>query len=460
MSYQEFLSHKRILSRTSGRDVDESILNPNLFPFQRRLVSWALRKGRCALFCDTGLGKTIQQLAWAEHAAERTLILAPLAVAHQTVREGSRFGIPVTYARCQDDAAPTGITITNYEMLSRFDTGQFGAVVLDESSILKNFDGKTRQALCDAFAETPMRLACTATPAPNDIVEIGNHAEFLGVMPHVEMRAAFFTHEHDKATSYKLKTHARDAFYRWMASWGMSIRKPSDLGFDDTGYDLPGLSIVSSIVETEHRPEGMLFATSLNGIGERAKVRRATLDARVARAVSLVESEPDEPWIVWCGLNDEAAAVAAAFPGAINVEGSMSPDAKAEALAAFSEGRARVIVTKPSIAGMGLNWQHCARQVFVGLSDSYEDYYQCIRRSYRFGQVREVVAHIVLSDLERAIYENVMRKERDADRTAAELVKHLAEFGKAEILGAGRAALVYEPTRQAVLPSWLTRGAN
>lgn len=455
MSYKSFLATKAIVSRTAGCDVAESDLNPNLFPFQRKLVQWALRKGRCALFCDTGLGKTIQQLAWAEHAAERTLILAPLAVAHQTVREGQRFGIPVTYARTQADAAPVGITVTNYEMLRNFDTSQFGAVVLDESSILKNFDGKTRSQLIESFADTPMRLACTATPAPNDIVEIGNHAEFLGVMTHVEMRAAFFTHEHDKGNDYKLKTHARDAFYRWMASWGMSIRKPSDLGFPDDGYDLPGLTIRSSVVETNHRPEGMLFATTLNGIGERAKVRKATLADRVARAVAIIEAEPDEPWLIWCGLNDEATALAAAMPGSVNVEGSMSADAKADALAAFSDGRTRRLITKPSIAGMGMNWQHCARMVFVGLSDSYEDYYQCIRRCFRFGQSREVVAHIVLSDLERAIYENVMRKEREADRTAAELVKHLAQFERAEIAGIGKAALVYEPQRQAELPSWL-----
>lgn len=460
MSYSDFLAGKAIVSRLTGRDVAESELNSNLFPFQRKLVQWALRKGRCALFADTGLGKTLMQLSWADKAADRVLVLAPLAVAHQTVREGAKFGITATYARRQEDAPPTGIVVTNYEMLKNFDPAAFGGVVLDESSILKNFDGKTRDALIEAFSETPMRLACTATPAPNDIVEIGNHAEFLGVMTHVEMRAAFFVHEHDKGAQYVLKTHARQAFYRWMASWGMSIRRPSDLGFDDTGYDLPGLAIEPVIVETGYQPEGMLFATTLKGVGERAKVRKATAADRVKAAVALVEREPDEPWIIWCGLNDEADAVAAAIPGAVNVEGSMTPEAKADALAAFSEGRTRVLVTKPSIASFGLNWQHCARMAFVGLSDSYESYYQCIRRCFRFGQRREVVAYVVLSDLERTIHANVIRKEREADATAAELVKHLAEFERAEIAGLGKASLIYEPQRQAVMPEWLTRGIS
>lgn len=455
MRYDDLLASKVRVAHGTGVDVAESSLNANLFPFQRTLVKWALRKGRSALFLDTGLGKSISQLAWAEKAAERTLILAPLAVAHQTVREGARFGIPVTYARKHEDAAATGITITNYEMLSRFDPSAFGAVVLDESSILKSFEGKTRTALIESFAQTPMRLACTATPAPNDIAELANHAEFLGLMSRQEMLASFFIHEHDKGKQYRLKRHGREAFYRWLASWGMAVKKPSDIGFSDDGYDLPPLAIDPIFVDTGYRPDGMLFATELKGVTERAKVRSATLEDRVVAAVKLIEGEPNEPWIVWCGLNAESSAVTAAIPGAVNVEGSMTPDEKARAMEDFSNGTLRVIVTKPSIAGFGMNWQHCARMVFVGLSDSYEDYYQCLRRCFRFGQTRSVRAYVVLSDLERAIYENVLAKEREAQSTAREIVKHLAEFERAEIGGVNRAALMYEPVAQMALPKWL-----
>jgi len=453
--YNDFLATKTIVAAAAGRNVDPATLPPDLFGFQRDLVSWALRKGRAAIFADTGLGKTAMQLAWASLAADRALVLAPLAVAHQTIAEGAKFGVAVTYARRQDEAPAAGITITNYERLEAFDPAAFGAVVLDESSILKSFEGKTRSRLIETFADTPMRLACTATPAPNDISEIANHAEFLGVMSRPEMLAAFFVHEHDKGNQYRLKSHGREAFFRWLASWGMAVKRPGDLGYPDDGYDLPGLTIEPIFVETVYRPDGALFATELKGVTERARVRKATAAARVAAAVELVGREPDEPWIVWCGLNDEASAVAAAIPGAVNVEGAMAPEAKAEAMVAFSRGDVRVLVTKASIAGYGMNWQHCARMAFVGLSDSYEDYYQCLRRCYRFGQRREVRAFVVLSDLERAIHDNILRKEREAEATARELVKHVAEYERAEIGGRARASLVYEPRRAMTVPAWL-----
>ncbi len=432
--YEAFLSGKRLVVANSGIDVPADAIASHLFPFQRDLTRWALRKGRAAIFADTGLGKTRMQLEWGQrvtaHTGGRALILAPLAVAHQTVAEGAAVGIPVTYARKQADAAPTGITIANYEMLFHFEPSAFDAIILDESSILKSFDGKLRSALIAAFAATPYRLCCTATPAPNDIAELANHAEFLGIMSRVEMLSAFFVHDD---AGWRLKGHARDAFYRWLASWGMSIKRPSDLGYSDAGYDLPGLAIERTILPTTYVPAGRLFADQLRGITDRSAVRKQTLPERVRAAAGLINASPDEPWIAWVGLNDEGRELAALIPDAVLVEGSQSPEVKSDALRRFVAGGVRVLITKVAIAGFGLNFQHCARMVFVGMGDSYEQYYQAIRRCYRFGQARRVVAHIVLTEPEEVIYGNVMRKEDEAERTGRELVKHVAEYERQEI---------------------------
>jgi superfamily II DNA or RNA helicase len=453
--YAAFLASKRLVVKPAGIDVNPSDLHPALFPFQRDLTRWALRKGRSALFCDTGTGKTLMQLAWAQYAAERVLILAPLAVARQTVAEGARFGIPVTYARSQTDTAVTGITITNYEMLRHFDVSAFGAVVLDESSILKAFDGKTRTTLIEAFAQTPMRLCCTATPAPNDHSELANHAEFLGLLTRAEMLATFFVHDEN---GWRLKGHARQPFYRWLASWGMSLHKPSDLGYDDDGYVLPELRIEPVIVPAEYAPPGQLFAVGLHGISDRAAVRKSTIQERVDAAVALVCREPDEPWLLWCGRNDEADALTAAIPNSVQVQGKDDPEHKAAVLMDFAEGRLQTLVTKVSIAGFGLNLQRCARMAFVGLSDSYEQYYQAIRRCWRYGQQRAVHAYVVLTDLEETIYANVLRKEAEADKTARELVKYVAAFERAEI-GSARERDEYSATMPMQLPSWLRPAA-
>ena len=452
--YATFLERKTLRAPSSGHEVADSEIHPRLFPFQRDLVRWAMRKGRAALFADTGLGKTGMQLEWARLTGERTLILAPLAVAQQTIREAALLDIDVTYARHQGEASD-GITITNYERLDGFDGSDYGAVVLDESSILKSFDGKTRTALIASFAQTPYRLACTATPAPNDIAELANHAEFLSVMSRVEMLSAFFVHDDE---GWRLKGHARDAFWKWLASWGMSLRKPSDLGYSDAGYDLPALSIEPTIIPVGWRPEGHLFASAPKGITERSALRRTTTAQRVESAVRLIAAEPDEQWIVWTGLNDEANAMTAAIPGAVNVQGSDTPEYKAENLSAFAAGDVRIMVTKPSIAGFGLNFQRCARMVFVGIGDSYEQYYQAIRRCWRFGQQRPVTAHIVLTEPEETIFANVLRKERDAREMAAELAEHVAEYERAEIIGLSAKA-DYEPQVPMVLPSWIRRAA-
>lgn len=451
-TYDDFLVRKRYVVGASGVDVPADVLHPAMFGFQRDLTRWALRKGRAALFASTGMGKTLMQLAWAQHAADRVLVLAPLAVVRQTVAEGAKWGIPVGQARRQEDAAPTGITVTNYEMVEHFDPAAFGAVVLDESSCLKDYTSQTRSRLIELFASTPMRLCCTATPAPNDIAEIANHAEFLGVMTRSSMLATFFVHDED---GWRLRKHAREGFHRWLASWGMSLRKPSDLGYPDDGYALPPLDIRPVVVPTDYVPEGQLLPTTLKGVGDRAKVRKGTLAQRVAEVVALVAAEPGEQWVCWCGLNDESAALAAAIPGALEVEGSMAPDEKADRLEAFARGDARVLVSKPAIAGFGLNLQRCARMAFCGLGDSYEQYFQAIRRCWRFGQTRPVHAYVVLTDLEEPIYGNVLRKEREAEAMGEALVRHVAAFERAEIGKLDDQAGDYRPTEEMVLPTWL-----
>lgn len=433
-AYADFLATKRLTVPAAGLTVEDDAISPGMFPFQRDLTKWALRKGRAAIFADTGLGKTLMQVEWARLTGERALIVAPLSVARQTVRIAKeQLGIDVAYVRATSDEP---IQITNYEMIDHFDPKQYGAVVLDESSILKAMDGKTRVVLTEMFAATPYRLCCTATPAPNDITEIANHAEFLGVMSRAEMLSAFFVHDSDDSagSGWRLKGHAEEPFYRWLASWGMSVRKPSDLGYSDEGYDLPPLSIVPTWVTASWKPDGQLFHMGLHGIQDRHNARKATLQSRLRATVDLVEDNIGQ-WILWCGLNDEANELTACLPGAVNVQGSDSPEYKAEMLERFQAGEYRVLVTKAKIAGFGMNFQNCNQMAFVGLSDSWESYYQCIRRSWRFGQDKPVTAHIVLSDAEEDIYHNVMRKEDEANEMRARLIEHVAEYEREEITG-------------------------
>jgi len=420
VSYADFLERKARRVPTVGVEVDECKFHPALYDWQREATAWAVRKGRAALFWDCGLGKTFAQLEWARLSADRALIVAPLSVARQTIREAGKIDLDVRFVRADDDLDGDGIYITNYELADRFDPTAFGAVVLDESSILKNVDGQTQKDLTSRFAAVPHRLACTATPAPNDVAELTNHAEFLGVMSRAEMLAAYFINDERE---WRLKGHAAEAMYRWMSGWAMALRQPSDLGYSDEGYVLPPLSILPEVVPVEMPVEGQLFAADLGGIGGRAQVRRHTLDARAERAVELARGGGQ--WIVWCGLNDEARAVADALPDAVNVEGSWAPEDKASALESFQDGGIRVLVTKPSIAGFGMNFQNAHRMVFVGLSDSYEAYYQAIRRCHRFGQTEPVEAYIVVSELEHKIIDNVRRKEAEAGRSMATLVRYL-----------------------------------
>ena len=427
-AYADFLKSKRLVVPATGHNVPAEAIHPLLFDFQRDIVRWALRKGRAAIFADCGLGKTLMQLEWARLLGGRSLIVAPLSVARQTVGEASKIGLSVHYTRSGDDLTD-GINITNYEMIERFDAGDFTSVALDESSILKGLDGKTRRRVTEMFAGTPYRLCCTATPAPNDIAEIANHSEFLGIMTRAEMLAAFFVHD-DKG--WRLKGHAREGFFRWLASWGMSIRKPSDLGYSDDGFILPSLDIRPDFVTAADAPAGRLFWGALQGLGDRIAARRATVRERAERAAEIINSN-GEQWIAWVGLNDEGRMLAQLVPDSALQEGADSPDKKLADIEAFQDGRVRVLITKPRIAGFGMNLQNCSNMVFVGLGDSYEQYYQCIRRCWRFGQSRPVTARIVLTDMETEIHENVLRKEAQAAEMADELLANVIEFEREEI---------------------------
>lgn len=433
MDYQAFLANKKRVHYGDG--VRDATLPAKLFDWQSTMTRWALRKGRAALFADCGLGKSPMQLGWANAIPGRVLILAPLCVAEQTVAEGVKFGVSLEYAKAQDDTT-SRIVITNYERIDAFDPDEFTGVVLDESSILKAFDGKTRTKLIQLFQRTPYRLCCTATPSPNDIAELANHAEFLGLMTRAEFLATWFVHDDE---GWRMKRHAVQPFYRWLASWALAVRKPSDLGYDDAGFTLPKLYIHNRIIETDNLGVTLFPELGLKGIGGRMAARKASLDGRLAATVELVTTgqtnavDTSCQWLLWCGLNTEADALAEAIPDSVNVQGSDSYATKVDAIQRFVNGQTRVLITKIRVAGFGMNFQHCHHMAFVGIGDSYEQYYQAIRRCWRFGQAHAVHAHIVVSRAEAAVVENVKRKEAVADRLAADLIEHMSGFEREEL---------------------------
>lgn len=423
-AYHDLLGRKKVAFKPRGFD-DVPELNPAMFPHQRAVTEFLLRAGCGGAFLDTGLGKTFISLEWGRVVAERVgkpvLMLAPLAVGPQHVSEAEKRGIDATYLREPGSRAMPPIVVTNYERLGLFDVSEFSGVVLDESSILKSFSGQTRNALIATFRDMPYRLSASASPAPNDHMELGNQSEFLGVMQSREMLSRWFINDTATASQkWRLKGHAVEHFWNWVASWSRCVSMPSDLGFDDAGYALPDLTPFNHVVEADrsidagtdgdqHRMFRMpeLSATSVH------KEKRLTLGARADRMADVIRAQSNEPWIVWVETDAEADAIAARLPDAVEVRGSMSPDRKEERLTGFSEGKIRVLITKPSIAGFGLNWQHCARVAFVSLSFSYEAYYQAIRRCWRFGQQRPVHVHVAMSDTEKAIFDTIARKSAD-----------------------------------------------
>lgn len=431
-SYLKLIHRKMADWTPCGVEIDAGDIHESLFPFQRAIVQWAAAMGRAAIFADCGLGKTRLQLEWARLVAPMgtVLIFAPLTVAEQTIEEAAIIGIPVHYVRDASDIIGSGIYITNYERAEKFGGIEFSAVVLDESSILKNFNGRTRTALIERFKETPYRLACTATPAPNDITEIANHAEFLGIKSRVEMLATYFIHDEE---GWRLKGHATKEFYRWLASWSVYLRSPADIGFDGSAYVLPELRLHDEVVSAEVTPEGHLFPVEVSeGVVGRAALRKATLEDRVARVVELVTGNADQ-WLIWVGLNDESLALRKSLPEAVTVEGNDSLEDRLAALRAFKTGEARVLISKPKVSGFGINFQHAHKMVFCGINDSWEQYYQAIRRCWRFGQKYPVDVHIVSSNSEAAIVANVKKKEEQAKIMGEQIIEHVGALNVANL---------------------------
>lgn len=455
MTYADIIARKARSVRFGGIDPGADV-SPRLFPHQRDLVSWALRKGRAAVFADTGLGKTAVELEWSRHVSQRgrVLILAPLAVAEQIVREGVKFDIEAKYLRADDGVTP--IVVANYEMLDAFDASTFTGVVLDESSILKSFTGRTRTALIDAFRSTPYRLAATATPAPNDFTELGNHSEFLGIKTRTEMLAEYFVHDGGSTQDWRIKGHAEELFWRWICSWGAVVKTPSDLGHDSSAFDLPPLRMHDVVIPIDHKDawsQGLLFAPDVRTLSDQRATRRATSTTRVAKAAELADGS--RPVVIWGELNDECDACEAAIPGAVQVRGADSHDDKASKLLGFANGEHRVLITKPSVAGFGMNWQHCSRMVFLGASHSYEQTYQAIRRCWRFGQTQPVDVHMIRCETEGAIVANYKRKEADAARFGAEMSSRVRELVRHEVAGAtAREWNPYEPQTRMIVPAW------
>lgn len=459
MDYDSFITRKLSLVPPTGISGD-LIMPDSLFDHQKALVQWALRRGRAAIFADTGLGKSRMQLVWASevlrHTGKPVLILAPLAVAAQTVGEGLEIGIDVHHVRDQSQVGEPAIYITNYDRLHLFDACAFGALVLDESSCIKHHNTRTFSTLVESFRATPFKLCATATPAPNDWTELGTHAEFLGICTRAEMLAEYFVHDGAETQVWRLKGHARDQFWRWVSTWGAMVRKPSDLGFSDARYTLPPLSVHQHTIDIEGAASriGQLFAVDAQTLSERRAARKETTSERVKACADLVNAS-DERWLVWCDLNAESEMLTKAIRGAVEVKGADTPEHKERALTDFAAGDIRVLVSKPSIAGWGMNFQKCARIAFVGVTDSWESYYQAVRRCWRFGQTRQVDVHIFASNLEGAVVANLRRKETDALAMAESLSAETRDAVMREVVGMKRETNLYNASKRVYVPAWL-----
>lgn len=474
-SYQEFINTKELQPVNSGFEVPDDWLNPSMFPHQLVSTKWALKRGRCALFLDTGLGKSICLLTWAScverHTGAPVIILAPLAVAHQINAEAVKFDIKqcvigvsdddfceakkegLNIAVSCDDIHNDGVYITNYEKLDNFDTSVFSGVVLDESSILKGFYGRVRENITESFKDTPYKLSTTATPSPNDFMELGTQSEFLGIMTQAEMLSMFFVNDTSETNKWRLKGHGATKFWEWLSTWAIVLRKPSDLGFDDSGYDLPELHYHEHIVETD-ASDGDMFIQIAQTLSERAVARRDSVNERCSKAAEIANSV-DGKCLIWCDRNDESDMLTKTIDNAVEVKGSDKHAHKEWALIGFAGDDVEKLVSKPSIAGFGMNYQACNHMVFTGLSDSFEKLYQAVRRCWRFGQTKEVHVHIVASDKEGAVLDNIKRKQKQHNEMSEKMVSLMRELTMKQIDSACKVKTKYNPKLEMTTPAWL-----
>lgn len=470
-TYSDFLSEKKFADVEAGFLCTNDGALESLFEFQKPIVQWALKRGRAAIFADTGLGKTAMQLAWSQavhqHSGNRVLIVAPYGVAVQTVSEGEKFGVPVRYV--QEFNKDTGIYVTNYEHIEKFEwafeNNYFDGIVLDESSILKHQTSKTRAKILKLTKSIPFRLSCTATPSPNDHMELGSQAEFLNIMSAAEMLAMFFTHDSGETSKWRLKGHGASRFWEWLSTWAVCIRRPSDLGFSDAGYDLAPLEIREFVVETGKRLSGNLFIEPARSLPERIEARRITVEERCREAKRLFDlnaeanlSQGRDKLLIWCNLNAEQDLLADLFGDlAVSIEGSTKPDKKIALEKQWREGNVPVLITKPKCFGFGMNWQHCADMSFVGLNDSFEQLYQSIRRCHRFGQTKQVRVNLISADIEGETLKNLREKEAKHEHMSKMMVEYMRDFTKREVLKTANEKLAYLANQELKMPKWLRK---
>jgi len=433
MNYKDFINSKTQNVKPMGFDIDDSRLNKKLTNWQKTVVKWAINRGRAAMFEECGLGKTFQQLEFSRLVFEKTnrpvVIHCPLGVRRQTLAEAKKFNIRCCIAEVnQPEHVVDGINLINYEKLHLFDSSIWGGVVLDESSILKSFSGTTKKQLIESYQSTPYRLACTATPAPNDHKELGNHSEFLGVLPSSEMLSRLFINDTMKAGGYRIKGHAQRDFWNWVSQWAACVAKPSDIGGDDDGYELPKLNVTRHVVEADENAklDGLLFNVSGISATNIHQEKRLTNTARSRKTAELALSTK-EPVLIWCQTDYEADQLKADIPEAVEIRGGTKD--KERLLLEFAQGKYRVLITKPGIAGFGLNYQHCNHMIFAGLSYSFEEYYQSVRRCWRFGQLRPVRVDVIVADSDSAIESAVARKESDHLLMQSSMVDAVKEYG-------------------------------
>ena len=434
--YEEFIKSKTKLIIDSGFDIELDKLNDNLFDYQKLIVRWALRKGRCALFEDTGLGKTIQQLEWAnqvhKHTNKPVLILSPLAVSSQTELEAEKFGIVAKKIE-NNEQVINGINIINYEKLHKIDTEQFIGVVLDESSILKAFTGKESMLLIKTFNKTPYKLSCSATPSPNDYTEIGTQAEFLNVCEKREMLSLFFINDASSGIGWRLKGHSEEEFYKWISNWAILLKNPSNLGFDGDKFILPELNMKNIILESKV-DDGFLFGvTTAKTLSERRIARKEALPDKIQKIKEIIEQNKDEKFLIWCNYNDESELLKKAISNGYEIKGSDTDEHKSYGMIEFAKGNIDCLISKPSICGFGMNWQVCHNIIFCGLSDSFEQFYQAIRRCYRFGQEKQVNVYIVISEKELSILDNIKEKENKHQKMSINMINIVSEKLKEDL---------------------------